>query len=133
MNLGPRSAQAPPIINIIDADETVLATLKLALEIEGFAVRAYSTWTGVFENADFIDGACMIIDQELPGLDGLELVAALRIGRIAAPVVLVADHASELLQERAARAGIPIVEKPLLASTLLDCVRDAVQRQTRRH
>jgi len=133
MNQDRRSPSVLPLVIVVDEDETVLGSLKFALEIEGFAVRAYSTWNGVFDDASFSDCACLIIDQKLPGLDGVELVAALRRGRVAAPVVVISREPTTVLRERAARVGVSIVEKPLLGKKLLERVRDVVARHPRMH
>jgi FixJ family two-component response regulator len=61
-------------------------------------------------------------------MTGLELVAALRQRHITAPAILITSHPTILLQERAARAGIPIIEKPLLGNALFERVRDALAR-----
>jgi len=118
-------APAAPIVIVVDDDAAVRGSLKFALEAEGFAVHAYGKGDELFGDADLADCACFIIDQKLPGTTGLDLVAALRAQRIAAPVILITSAPPPAVQERAARAGVPIVEKPLLGNALLECVRDA--------
>ena len=133
MSQEPRPPPVLPLVIVIDEDQTVLASLKFALEIDGFAVRAYSTWDGVFDDAGFSDCACLIIDQRLPGLDGVELVSALRNGRVAAPIVVISSEPTTILRERAARVGVPIVEKTLLGKNLLERVRTVVARHRKMH
>jgi len=72
------------------------------------------------------DCTCFIIDQKLPGMSGLELVAALRRQHVDVPAILITTHPTIILRERAARAGIPIVEKPLLGNALLERVQAAL-------
>jgi two-component system, LuxR family, response regulator FixJ len=126
-------AMPSPIVIIVDDDAAVLGALKFAFEIEGFAVRTYATGDAVFGDAGLADCACFIIDQKLPGLSGLELVAALRKRQIAAPAILITSHPTIMLRERAARAGVWIVEKPLLNNALLERVRDAITRTSLLH
>ena len=133
MSQGQRPPSVLPLVIIVDEDEAMLGSLKFALEIEGFAVRAYSTWNGVFDDAGFSDCVCLIIDQKLPGLDGIGLVSALRKGRVAAPVVVISGEPTTMLRDRAARLGVPIVEKPLVGTKLLERVRDVVARHPRMH
>jgi hypothetical protein len=50
----------------------------------------------------------------------------LRARLFAAPAILITSHPSPSLRERAQRAGVPIVEKPLLGNALFDKIRDVV-------
>jgi FixJ family two-component response regulator len=126
-------ALAHPVIVVVDDDAAVRGSLKFALEIEGFAVRTYPKGDDLLGDVRRGDCACFIIDQKLPGMNGLEVVAELRKEHIAAPVILITSQPTSGLQERAAQAGVPIVEKPLLGNALIDRVRDAIARPPTRH
>ena len=121
-------ALANPIIVVVDDDAAVRGSLKFALEIEGFAVRTYPKGADLLDDLRLADCACFIIDQKLPGMNGLEVVAELRKEHIAAPVILITSHPTRVVQQRAAQAGVPIVEKPLLGNALIDRVRDIIAR-----
>jgi FixJ family two-component response regulator len=116
-------ALAAPVVIIVDDDSGVRASLKFAFEIEGFIVRAYGDRDELFADTALAACACFVIDQNLPGARGLDVAVALRQQRIAAPMILITSAPSRILQERAAKAGIQIVEKPLLGNALIDCVR----------
>jgi len=103
----------------------VRGSLKFSLEVEGFSVRTFANGDDLLGEAKLTDFACFIIDQRLPGMSGFELVAAMRRQRIDGPVILITSQPTIILRERAARAGIPIVEKPLLGTTLLERVQAA--------
>ncbi len=133
MNSSHAPALAAPIVIVVDDDAAVRGSLKFALEIEGFAVHAYGRGDELFGDADLADCACFIIDQKLPGMNGLDVVSALREQRIAAPVILITSAPPPVVQERAAKAGVPIVEKPLLGNALLERVRDATAQRPTAH
>ncbi len=122
-----------PVIVVVDDDAAVRGSLKFALEIEGFAVRTYPKGADLLGDLRLADCACFIIDQKLPGMNGLEVVAELRKEHIAAPVILITSHPNNVVQQRAAQAGVPIVEKPLLGNTLIDRVRDAIAHPPTAH
>jgi len=122
-----------PIIVVVDDDAAVRGSLKFALEIEGFAVRTYPKGTDLLGDLRLDDCACFIIDQKLPGMNGLEVVAELRKEHIAAPVILITSAPTHVVQQRAALAGVPIVEKPLLGNALIDRVRDAIGQPPTTH
>lgn len=102
-------------------------SLKFSLVIEGFAVRAYADAEEVLAEPRLPKFDCLIIDQNMPGMNGLDLVSELRTRHVSTPAILITSHPSQSLRERAAAAGIPIIEKPLLIS-LLDQVRHTVSR-----
>lgn len=126
-------ALANPIVIVVDDDAAVRGSLKFALEIEGFVVRTYPKGDDLLGDLRLVDCACFIIDQKLPGMNGLDVVAELRKERIAAPVILITSHPTNIVQERAARAGVPIVEKPLLGNALIDRIRDAIAHPPTTH
>ena len=125
-------AVSSPVVIVVDDDVAVCGSLKFVLETEGFAVRTYKG-SDLLDDANLAGCACFIVDQKLPGINGLELVAAMRRQHIAAPVILMTSLPTIMLRERAARAGIPIVEKPLLGNTLLERVQAAIARSPAVH
>jgi two-component system, LuxR family, response regulator FixJ len=125
-----RSRESPPpkrsLIVVVDDDAAVRNSLKFSLEIEGYAVRVCSDAAEALASEGIVDCACFVIDQNMPGMNGLELAGKLRQGRMPAPVILITSHPSAALSDRAMRADIPIVEKPLLGNALLDTIRAAI-------
>lgn len=117
------TALTGPIVIIVEDDAAVRASLKFSLEIEGFSVHVHGRADELFDDRSLADCACLVIDEKLPGMNGMDLVTALRRQHMVAPVILITSAPPKVLQERAAAAGIPIVEKPLLGNTLLDRIR----------
>ena len=115
------------VVVVIDDDLAVRNSLKFSLEIEGLTVRGYATGVDFLNAGDVAPCDCFVIEQKMPGMSGLELIAQLRDREISAPAILTTSHASLALRERAERARIPIVEKPLLGNALLDAIRDVVR------
>jgi FixJ family two-component response regulator len=61
----------------------------------------------------------------MPEMTGLELIGKLRDRHISTPAILVVSQLSVGLSARAAKADVPIVEKPFLGDALLDRIRNA--------
>src|SRR5262245_42020571 len=119
------------LLIVVDDDSAVRNSLKFSLELEGYAVRAFATGADLLNAADVGGCACLIVDQNLPGMTGLDLVGELRSRQVLAPVILITSHPTAIVINRAAHAGVPIVEKPLLGDALLEriCATiDAVAR-----
>jgi two-component system response regulator FixJ len=118
-----------PLVIVVDDDVAVRNSLKFSLEVEGFAVRVYSGGTELLGDTELPrGGSCLVVDQNMPGMNGLELVAQLRAREIAVPAILITSYPTAALSERAAKAGVAIVEKPFLGTVLVDRIRDLFSR-----
>jgi FixJ family two-component response regulator len=113
---------------VIDDDSDVLASLKFALEIDGFAVEVFRSAEDVLARPMPEEAACLVVDYWLPGLDGLDLVSALRVKGVDAPAFLITTDPPPHIRHRAEEAGVAIVEKPLLGNTLAELIRSTVER-----
>jgi FixJ family two-component response regulator len=115
-----------PAVAIVDDDPAVRSSLKFSLELEGFAVSTYADAAALLDDAGSAGADCLIIDYKLPGMNGIELLNALRSRKIDAPVVLITSNPSRSLRAIAQDCGATLVEKPLLGNALNDSVREAV-------
>jgi two-component system response regulator FixJ len=122
-------AVSSPVVAVIDDDVAVRGSLKFALEIEGYSVRTYARGADLLDDGNLAECSCFIVDQKLPGMTGLELIATMRQRHIEAPMILITSDPTIIVRERAAREGVPIVEKPLLGNALLERVQDVIARR----
>ena len=111
---------------IIDDDPAVRNSLKFALEVEGFSVRAYQTGAELLKDADIPDDGCLVVDYKLPEMNGLDLLVELRRRKVDLPAILITTHPNAAVRDRAAKAGVPLIEKPLLNDTLFQGIRTAL-------
>jgi len=61
-----------PCAVVVDGDCAVRNSLKFSLEGEGFAVRAYASGADLLNSVNSPDCDRLVIDQNLPGITGLE-------------------------------------------------------------
>jgi len=114
-----------PIIAVVDDDPAVCNSLKFSLELEGYTVCAYRSAAAFLQAGKFGDCDCFVIDQRMPGMSGMDLIAWLRQRNIVTPAILVISQPNGALSARAAEAGVPVVEKPLFGNALVDTIRQA--------
>lgn len=117
------------VVGVVDDDPAVRNSLKFSLEIEGFAVGVYANAGELLNESDLSRFNCFVIDQYMPGLNGLDLVTRLHEQRVSVPAILITTHPSKVLLARAQEANVQIVEKPLLGNTLVDRIRDLIAPQ----
>ncbi len=130
MNQAPGAAQGKRIVLVVDDDSAVRNSHKFSLELEGFEVRTYAGPNELLKEDKLPERGCLIVNYQMPAMNGLELVARLRDRRLLSmPVFLVTGHSSDNLRKRAAIAGVSIVEKPFLGPRLVECIRQAFDGQ----
>jgi FixJ family two-component response regulator len=125
MNPQRNLAVSRPVIIVVDDDPAVCNSLKFSLEIEGFLVHLYASGSDLLGERDIPGCSCLVVDQRMPGIAGLDLICKLREQSVLAPAILITSHPTAELARRAAGANVPIVEKPLLGNALMERIRDA--------
>jgi len=124
----PSSAGPRPIVILVDDDPAVTHAVQFSFDLEGLEVRGYRDAESLLDDADLPQGGCLVVDQNLPGMSGLSLLESLRATGVRLPAILITTNPRAVLRDRAATAGIPIIEKPLLTDALLTAVRTALSR-----
>lgn len=120
------SANPGPVI-VVDDDAAVRNSLKFSLELKGFDVRVFGGASDVLANKDLDSSGCLIVDQYMPGMNGIELVDRLRERSIDIPAILITAKPSADLRLSAALSGIRrVVEKPLEDGTLVESIRSTL-------
>ena len=118
----------PGRLILVDDDPHVLGALKFAFEADGYAVSTFSSGEAVLKDPPREANTCLVIDQRLPGLSGLDTLARLRGLGVAAPAILITTHPSVDVQRRAKLAAVDIVEKPLLGDALPQKIAEVLAR-----
>lgn len=113
-----------PLILVLDDDAAVRRALAFTLDLAGYEVEAFDTGEALLLSHSPQRADCLVIDERLPGLSGLDALREIRVRELAVPAILVTSHPSAAFRAAAQRAGAPILEKPLLADTLVSKIRD---------
>jgi uncharacterized protein (DUF2267 family)/DNA-binding NarL/FixJ family response regulator len=112
---------------VVDDDAAVRNSLKFCLELEGFDVRVYEGGKELLADAGLSSASCLVIDQYMPGMTGVELVDRLRERYVDVPAILITAKASDELRRRAALSGVrQVLEKPLEDCGLFEGIRSAI-------
>lgn len=110
---------------VVDDDPDVLGSLRFSLEVEGYRVRTYADGEAILSDMALPNVGCLVVDFHIPGDDGLSVIDRLRARQVEMPAILITSTPTAAVIRRASAAGVPIVEKPLLGSSLSDGIRQA--------
>ena len=115
------------IVFVVDDDSAVRESLKFSIELEGLIVRVCATGAELLRHADLPHARCLVLDDQTPLADTLEILGLLSARGAGLPVILLTSHATASLRLRAAAAGVRyVLEKPLLDNSLLARIQDVL-------
>ncbi len=127
----------PPLIHVVDDDESLRTALLRLLSAAGFEAKGYSSTGDFLMNLPPDRSGCVLLDVRMPGPSGLDLQTALERRGTALPVVFLTGHADVRSSVRAMKAGaVDFLTKPVKKDVLLDALGralavDAAQRAAR--
>ena len=122
------SAETVRPVCVVEDDDAVRASSRLLLESEGYTVRDYASAAAFLADTAAMDAACLLLDFQLGGMTGLDLLERLRARGVRIPAIIMTANAS-LSDERYQRANVlAILRKPAPAAVLLDWIARACSR-----
>lgn len=108
------------VVHVVDDDESVRRSISFMLKTSGFAVSVYPSGGELLKEGRSLGSGCILLDIRMPGMDGLEVQAALQDAGVALPVIIMTGHGDVPLSVKAMKAGaVDFIEKPFEKATLL--------------
>jgi FixJ family two-component response regulator len=118
-----------PVIYIVDDDVSVRRALTLLLKSHGFRVEAFSCADDFLSFKHLKLTSCLILDIQLPDIDGLALQEAMAARRMVIPIVFITGHGDIPMSVKGMRAGaIDFLPKPFTEKKLLNAVTLAISK-----
>lgn len=119
-------AGKPCLIAIVDDDAPVLKALRRLLRGRGFEVATYISAREFLQALPESRAGCLILDLQMPDMDGLELLQQLEHEGIDIPTIVITAHAGEGVATRCKTHGaIAFLSKPLQLAPLLAAIEKA--------
>ena len=124
----------PPLISVVDDDNSVRESLQSLMRAVGFAVKVFGSAEEFLNWDHFQDTDCLILDVRMQGMSGIELQRHLMARHYEMPIIFITARASEKeLRSQALRNGaVDFLAKPLTEDALLNAVHLALNRKDNR-
>jgi FixJ family two-component response regulator len=123
-----------PIIHIVDDDKSFRTAVGRLMEASGFRVVSYESGDDILTHLSSSEPGCIVLDLQMPGLDGLELQRRLSEKAPLLPVVFLTGHGDIETSVRAMKAGAEdFLEKRASGKAVLEAIERAlIQFEKRR-
>jgi len=118
-----------PIVFIVDDDVSVRESLESLILFEGWKPETFASAQAFLLRKPAEVPNCLILDVELPGLNGLELQERIAGDRSEMPIIFLTGHGDIPRTVRAMKAGaVEFLTKPFNYDVLLAAIRRALER-----
>jgi FixJ family two-component response regulator len=114
---------------VVDDEPAMLRALARLLESGGFRVQTFASASAFLEFTEAELPCCVLLDINLPEMNGLQIQAELLDSEIDCPIVFLSGQADISMSVEAMKAGaIDFLTKPVDAEALIDAVNAALHR-----
>ncbi len=118
----------PPIL-VVDDEKNIRLTLSRALEATGYEVASAVNGEDALAQLEERDFGLMLVDLQMPGMDGMELLRRVRLSRPDIPVIIITAHGSVDIAVDAMRLGaVDFIQKPFSPDEIRELVRTVLDR-----
>lgn len=124
--------KSKPLIAIVDDDESVCRALRrlvrsLAMDAETFS--SGQQFLDLLEAMPSFQPHCLILDVQMPGVNGFDVQEQLAKGDKTIPVIFITAHDEVGVREKAlAAGGVAFIRKPFDDELLMKTMSEALKR-----
>src|SRR6201982_2670844 len=116
-------------IYVVDDDIAVRESVGRLIRSAGMNVKAFATVQEVLANLGKERPSCLVLDIQLPDIDGFELQEHLARKDLQIPIIFLTGHGDIPMSVRAMKAGaVDFLTKPFDDEYLLEAIRAAIGR-----
>jgi FixJ family two-component response regulator len=122
-------SQATPIVFVVDDDVSVRESLDLMIECAGWQSKTFASAQEFLAHPRAQVPCCLILDVNLPDLNGLDLQKLVASDRVDMPIIFITGYGDVPISVRAMKAGaVEFLTKPFSDEVMLEAIRDALKR-----
>ncbi|MBR1170225.1 response regulator transcription factor [Bradyrhizobium liaoningense] len=117
-----------PIVFVVDDDISVRESLELMISSAGWRPETFSSAQAFLSHPRVQAPSCLILDVNLPDLNGLELQVRVAGDRTDMPIIFITGYGDVPTSVRAMKAGaVEFLTKPFSDDALLEAIRNAIE------
>jgi len=121
-------------ILVVDDERNILTTVSRALGLEGYRVEVAGSAEIALEKLATQSFDAILLDVQLPGIDGLAMLDELHEREITTPVIMMSGHATiEVALEATRRGADDFIEKPIGSDRLMLSVKRSLELRELQH
>lgn len=125
-------AQSKPLIVIVDDDESVCRAVRRLVRSVAMDAETFSSgqnFVDILEAMPSFQPDCLILDVQMPGLNGLDVQEQLVRSGKSVPVIFITAHDEIGIREKALAGGaVAFLRKPFNDELLIKTMREALKR-----
>ncbi len=123
-----------PCVFIVDDDFAVRDSLQLIMETAGLDYQAFDSAEHFLQSYCPDKPGCLLLDVNMPGMNGDELQAELIRRNIHLPIIFLTAYGDIPMTVRTIKAGaVDFLTKPVPRKLLLERIQDALQHENQMH
>jgi FixJ family two-component response regulator len=123
-----------PLIAIVDDDESVCRAMRRLLRSLGMDGETFGSgreFLDLLEAMPSFHADCLVLDVQMPGMNGLEVQDQLIKSGNPIPVIIITAHDEVEVREKALAAGaVAFLRKPFNDELLINTLREALKRSS---
>ena len=118
-----------PVVFVVDDDVSVRESLELLISSSGWQPELFESAAEFLARPATTVPNCLILDVNLPALNGLDLQQVVSVERSEMPIIFVTGYGDVPTSVKAMKAGaVEFLTKPLNEETLLSAIQQALDR-----
>ena len=126
--------QPSAVVHVVDDDSSVRTAVSRVLRASGYNVSQYASANQLLENLPVAARGCVLLDLQMPGLDGSQLQEALGKIEFELPIIFLSGHGDIPASVRAIKAGAEdFLSKPASKKVLVEAIERALKRYDGMH
>lgn len=125
---------SPATVFLVDDDASVRKALSRLLKSAGYQVQSFASAREFLDSqfVEVVEGACLVLDVSMPGLNGFDLQKELEAASAVLPIIFITGHGDIPMSVKAMKSGaVDFLAKPVKDKTLLAAVEQALARAER--